>query len=162
MLVDDYFDDLVADAPVNLQSCDPDWDGVAADLQAEGIIPSAVLAVSWCDFSKTNIEANVDPTILAIIHQDGVIATAGKKRLIGGKLKYSTVAFKTVRTYGPSEYVDDHGHGKYGIDFNAAGGILLGRLEWDFKAKRFRDNRADVIAVAEERDRILDVVSQLI
>lgn len=162
MIGDPHFDGLVAAAPVNLQQITPDWSGVSAALGAEGITPSSVLAVSWCDFSTVNIEANIDPTVLAIIHQGGVIATAGKKKLMGGKLKYSTIPFAKCRAFGPTEYVDDRGYGKYCVDFSAAGSVLLGRLEWDWKGKRFRDSSADMIATAEERDRILGIVSPLI
>jgi len=159
---DSHFEGLVAAAPVNLQHITPDWSGVAAALESEGVLASSVLAVSWCDFSTVNIEANVDPTVLAIVHQGGVIATTGKRKLLGGKLKYSTIPFAKCRAFGPTEYVDDRGYGKYCIDFGAAGSVLLGRLEWDWKGKRFRDSSAEMIAVAEERDRILEVVSPLI
>lgn len=162
MLGDSSFDDLVTKAPVNLQQSSPDWGGVTAALQAEGITPSSVLAVSWCDFSSANIEANIDPTILAVVYPAGILATAGKRKMMGGGIKYSTIAFQRCKTYGPTEYVDNRGYGKYCIDFCGAGSVLLGRLEWDWKGKRFGDSRPQMLAAAEERDRILEVVTPLI
>ena len=97
MLGDSSFDDLVTKAPVNLQQSSPDWGGVTAALQAEGITPSSVLAVSWCDFSSANIEANIDPTILAVVYPAGILATAGKRKMMGGGIKYSTSHFRDAK-----------------------------------------------------------------
>jgi hypothetical protein len=44
----------------------------------------------------------------------------------------------------------------------AARGMLLGRLQWRWRGKRFRDNSSDIISLAEERDRILALVNNLI
>lgn len=60
------------------------------------------------------------------------------------------------------EYTDPRGFGKYTIEFVGPGNILLGRLWWSWRAKRFRDNRMEIMAVASERDRILGVVKNLL
>lgn len=64
--------------------------------------------------------------------------------------------------FAPVEYTDDRGFGKFGIEFGGPGNVLPGRLQWTWRAKRFRDATEEIMAVAEERDRIMSVVSGLI
>jgi hypothetical protein len=77
-------------------------------------------------------------------------------------VKCTTISFSSCKSYGPIDHLGSKGNGKYCIEFGAAGGILLGRLIWNWKATQFRDSRAETIAIAEERDRILAVVKRLL
>jgi hypothetical protein len=158
MIGDRHFDQLVEAAPVNFEQPKADWPGVAELLQIQGIKPGDVVAVSWCRFSTANIEALVDSTSLAMIHPSGILASSGKRKMLGKSLKFDEIPFSACKQFGPTEYTDERGLGKYCIDFAGPGGVLLGRLWWDWRAKRFRDSRSQIMAVASERDRILEVV----
>jgi hypothetical protein len=72
------------------------------------------------------------------------------------------IAFSDCRNISDTEYTDERGFGKYCIDFTGPGSILLGRLQWTWRAKRFRDSRAEIMAVASERDRIHQVVRDVV
>jgi hypothetical protein len=63
---------------------------------------------------------------------------------------------------GATEYADERCFGKYCIDFAGPGGVLLGRVWWEWRAKRFRDSRSQIMAVAAERDRILKLAQGLV
>jgi len=153
---------LAAAAPVNFDNSTPDWAGVEEVLRLTGVAPADVLAATWCQLSHANIEALVDSPQLVLIHPGGVLATVGKKKMLGGGMKFEGVNFGQVRQFGPTEYTDERGFGKFCVEFAAAGSMLLGRLQWAWRGKRFRNNRDEVIAVAEERDRILGVVSSVL
>lgn len=162
MIGNAHFDRLVKAAPVNFDSANVDWLGYAALLNSQAIDPNDVLAATWCQFSTVNIEALVDSTVLTIIHPSGVLSSVGKKKLFGSGFKYDEVQFSTCKGFGPAEYIDERGFGKYTIEFVGPGNILLGRLWWSWRGKRFRDNRMEIMAAAAERDRILDVVTSLL
>lgn len=162
MIGEHHFDRLVEAAPINFEQPKVDWSGVAEVLDAKGIKPAEVVAVSWCRFSTANIEALVDGTSLAMIHPAGILSSSGKRKMIGKSLKFDEIPFSMCKEYAPTEYTDERGLGKYCIDFAGPGGILLGRLWWNWQAKRFRDSRSQIMAVASERDRILDIVRGLI
>jgi hypothetical protein len=153
---------LVADAPVNANSSIADFAGIYEALQIAGVEPSDVIAVSQCQFGKANIEALVDDDTIAFIHPGGVVCSSGSRKMFGNAVKYSEVKFAQCRGFAPCEYTDDRGFGKFGIEFGGAGNVLLGRVYWRWKAKRFRDSTEAIMAVAEERDRILGVVSGLL
>lgn len=76
-------------------------------------------------------------------------------------MKFKSIDFGQCRGFGPVEYADDRGFGKYGIEFAGPGNVLLGRLHWTWRAKRFRDSSQEIMAVAEERDRVLQVIVDL-
>lgn len=162
MIGDRHFDQLVEAAPVNFEQPKVDWSGMAELLQTQGVKPADVVAVSWCRFSTANIEALIDSTSLAVIHPSGILCSSGKRKMLGKALKCDEIPFSMCKQFGPTEYTDERGLGKYCIDFAGPGGVLLGRLWWDWRAKRFRDSRSEIMAVAAERDRILEVVQGLI
>ncbi len=162
MIGDRHFDQLVEAAPVNFEQPKVDWSGVAELLQSQGVKPADVVAVSWCRFSTANIEALIDGTSLAIIHSSGILTSSGKRKMMGKSLKFDGIPFSMCTQYGPTEYTDERGLGKYCIDFAGPGGVLLGRLWWDWRAKRFRDSRTQIMAVASERDRMLEVIQSLV
>jgi hypothetical protein len=122
---------------------------------------STVVAVSQCQFGTANIEALVDGDTIAFVHPAGVLCTTGARKLFNKAVKYSDVRFVQCRGFGPVEYTDERGFGKFGIEFAGAGNVLLGRVYWRWKARRFRDSREAIMAVAEERDRILAIIAQL-
>jgi len=154
--------DLSASAPVLFDKANPDWGGVAEVLRVTGVAPESVCAATWCSLGHRNIEALIDAPQLTLVHSGGIICTVGKKKMLGGGMKYDSINFAQVRAIAPAEYTDDRGLGKFCIEFGAAGGMLLGRLQWRWQGKRFRKNQQDIVAVAEERDRILGVVSSIV
>jgi hypothetical protein len=93
----------------------------------------------------------VDDNTPAFVHPAGVLCTAGKRKLLGKAVKAKSVDFSQCRGFGPVEHADDRGFGKYGIEFAGPGNVLLGRLHWTWRAKRFRDSSQEIMAVAEER-----------
>lgn len=153
---------LVADAPVNANSLTADFAGIYEALRIVRVEPSDVIAVSQCQFGKANIEALVDDDTIAFVHPGGVVCTSGSRKMLGKAVKYSEVKFAQCRGFAPCEHTDDRGFGKFGIEFGGAGNVLLGRVYWRWKAKRFRDSTEAIMAVAEERDRILGVVRGLL
>jgi hypothetical protein len=155
-------EEMVAAAPVHENEAAPDFSGIEEAFSTVGVSPSDVLAVSQCQFGKANIEALVDDDTIAFVHPTGVLCTSGKRKLIGKAVKFGEVKFAQCRGFAPCEYTDDRGFGKFGIEFGGAGGVLLGRVYWRWKAKRFRDSTVAIMGVAEERDRILGVVEQLL
>jgi hypothetical protein len=162
MIGDRHFDQLVEAAPVNFEQPKVDWSGVADLLQTQGVKPADVVAVSWCRYSTANIEALVDSTSLAMIHPAGILASSGKRKMVGKALKFDEIPFGMAKQFGATEYTDERGLGKYCIDFAGLGGVLVGRLWWEWRAKRLRDSRSERMAVASERDRILEVVQGLV
>lgn len=151
---------LIATVPVNFNIVkNLDMVAVEEAVRDAGAEPSSAVAVSWCQLGTMNIEANVESDALAVICPGVVVATAGKRKLAGKSVKYRSIDFSSVRSYSPVEHADQRGYGRYGIEFAGAGNIMLGRLQWSWQAKRFRDSREQIMAVAEERDRILKIVS---
>jgi Short C-terminal domain len=155
-------DSLVTGAPVNFGAAKVDWAGVSEALRSAEVEPDLVLAATWCSFGERNIEAEVDSTQLTLVHPFGILSSVGKRKMFGGTVKYDVIDFGAVRAYGPAETADERGFGKYCIEFAGAGDMLLGRLQWGWSAKRFRDNRAEIMRVAEERDRILNIVTSVL
>jgi len=153
---------LIDAAPVYHDKASFDPAGIDEAFQVAGIASDSVVAVSQCKFGTANIEALVDDDTLAFVHPTGVLCTAGKRKLIGKAVKLKTVEFARCRGFGPVEYTDERGFGKFGIEFAGPGNVLLGRLHWTWRAKRFRDSRQEIMAVAEERDRILGIVNELV
>lgn len=140
----------------------PDWAGVEQAVRSAGADPNAALAATVCSFGERNIEALIDSPAMTFLFPTGIVSTNGKKGILGGAPKAKLIDFREVRAYGDCEYTDERGFGKYCIEFQAAGGILLGRLQWTWKGKRFKDNRREIAAVAEERDQFLSQVNQLL
>lgn len=162
MISGTHLAELVMAAPVYFDRAKANWEGVAEGLASEGLDPDSALAVTWCSLGKANIEALVDAPVAVIVFPTGIFASAGKRKLFGNGIKYSTVDFKKCRGFGPVDHEGERGFGKFCIEFVGAGQILLGRLQWTWRGKRFRDNRAEVMAVAEERDRIHKIISGLL
>lgn len=153
-----HFDSLVASAPVLYDKVRPDWAGVAHLLAQSGVHPATVSAVSWCSFGTHNIEANTAAPALAIICPGGLLATSGKRKTLGGGVKYNGVMFNQCKTITDVDYEHPRGYGRFCIELAGPGAVLLGRLQWGWHAKRFGDSRQDIMAAAIERDRILSVV----
>jgi hypothetical protein len=161
MLGNQHFDQLVASAPVNFDSAKVDWEGIRSFLESKQVSPSDVEAVTWCSFGIRNIEALVDDSALTMVHSRGILSSAGKRKTFGGSLKFNEITFSDCKGISEEETTDERGLGKYCIEFLGAGGVLIGRLQWTWRAKRFRDSRAEIMAVARERDRIMGVVRSL-
>jgi hypothetical protein len=161
-MTSDTLDALIQRAPIHRNSVTPDNAGVLEAMRLAGVAPSSVLTVSHCKFGTANIEALVDDDTLAFVHTAGVLCTAGKRRMIGRSVKYETIDFAMCRGFAPADYTDERGFGKFGIEFGGPGGVLLGRLHWSWRAKRFKDSRAEIMAVASERDRVLGLIVDLI
>lgn len=141
-----------------------DWTGFNEAM--EQAFPGAenAIAVSWCEFGMRNIEALVDPVMLAVIGTEGVFVSAGKRKVFGSGVKFNAIPWAQVKDYGPDEYTNEGGFGKYVIEFGGPGNVFLGRLAWTWRAKRFQaqKNRELVMATASERDRIYTVVEGLL
>lgn len=155
-------EEMVSAAPIYQNELTADFGGIQEAFSVVGVDPADVIAVSQCQFGKANIEALVDDDTIAFVHPAGVLCTSGKRKLIGKAVKYGEVKFTQCRGFTSCEYTDDRGFGKFGIEFGGAGGVLLGRVYWRWKAKRFRDSTQAIMAVAEERDRILGLVEGLL
>ncbi len=154
---------LVNNSPVNFnQVKNIDIAAVEEALSQAGFDPASAVATTWCQFGTMNIEANVESDTLTVICDRGVLSTSGKRKLMGKAVKYRSIDFASVRGIAPVDHTDDRGYGRYGIEFVGPGNVLLGRLQWSWSAKRFRDSRSEIMAVAEERDRILGIVGDLI
>ena len=155
MIGNAHFDGLVAASPVTQFPAKVDWSGVTATLSDQGIDPSAVVATAWCGFQNTNLDFGGEIQMLAIVHQNGIICTLGKKKL-GGRLKFESINFSNVKVHAPIDVAPQAGdnYGKYGITFLGPGQVVLGSLVWRFKVKRFRDSSADAMAAASDRDRL--------
>ena len=138
-----------------------DWEAFEQGLQQAGFSPATVLAATWCKFGKINIEALVDSVQLGVLSQDGFYASAGKRKMFGGAVKFDSINFSQCRGFGPVEHTDERGLGKFGIEFVGPGNVLLGRPYWSWRAKRLKDPRERIMAAAEERDRVLDIVKHL-
>jgi len=158
---DAHFDALVAAAP-EIRPTKVDWAGVQTAMQSAGVSPGSVVATSWCDYNEKAPPMWGGEPCIAVIHPSGILATAGKKKLLGGGIKGITIDFAMCREFGAIEDADERGFGKFCIAFAGPGSVLLGILEWHWSAKRFRDPRPQMMAAAEERDRIQSVVSGLI
>jgi hypothetical protein len=160
MTPDKPLEPLVAAAPILENSSTPEFMAIYEAFGQAGVDPAAVITASQCQFGTANIEALVDDDTIAFIHPGGVLCTSGKRKMMGKAVKYSEVKFAQCRGFAPCEYTDDRGFGKFGIEFGGPGNVLLGRVYWRWKAKRFRDSTQAIMAVAEERDRILGVVAE--
>jgi hypothetical protein len=156
-----YLDQLVASAPVNCDTVKVDWAGISALLAERGISPSGVVAVSWCSFGFGDIESLVDEPGLAMVHHQGLLSSTGMPTAFGGPTKFQRIDFNSCRRIIEAETSGDQGSGKFCIEFIGAGGVLLGRLQWNWRIRRFRDSRAIISTVASERDRIMKVVKAL-
>jgi hypothetical protein len=74
------------------------------------------------------------------IYDHRILSFAGKRKTFGGSLKFSEIDFRDCRHVSEEEYTDERGFGKYCIEFAGPGNVLLGRLQWTWRAKRFRDS----------------------
>ncbi|MBR7837108.1 hypothetical protein KDL01_27775 [Actinospica durhamensis] len=153
---------LASLAPVNFDHAKIEWTGVSEAVRAAGFAPDDVVAATWCVHESRNIEALIDAPTLGLLFPSGVLTTSGKHAMFGGQVKYGMIPFRQCRAFGAADHDDDRGFGKFCIEFAGAGGVLIGRLRWTWQSKRFRDSRQQIMAVAEERDRILGEVSNLI
>lgn len=157
-----YLDQLVASAPVNCDSAKVDRAGISALLAEQGISPSGIVAVSWCSFGYGDIESLVDEPGLAMVHHQGVLSSTGMPAVFGGPLSFRRIDFNSCRRIIEAETSDeDGGSGKCCIEFIGAGGMLNGRLQWNWRVRRFRDSRGIIATVASERDRIMKVIKAL-
>lgn len=162
MTVDESLEQLITAAPVYENASTPDLAGVYEAFSEIGVSPEDVVAVSQCQFGTANIEALVDDDTIAFVYPTGILCTSGKRKFIGKNVKYSEVKFAQCRAFAPCEYTDRRGFGKYGIEFGGPGNVLLGRVYWRWKAKRFKDSTREIMVVAEERDRIFNVVNEFL
>lgn len=158
----DNLEQLVAAAPVNENQAAPEFVGIREAFATAGVDPGDVIAVTQCQFGTANIEALVDDDTIGFIHPAGILCSTGKRKLFSKTVKYNEVRFSQCQGFAPCEYTDERGFGKYGIEFGGPGSVLLGRIYWRWKAKRFRDSRQATMTVAEERDRILGLVTPLL
>jgi hypothetical protein len=156
-----YLDQLVASAPVNRDTAKVDWAGISALLAERRIGPSGIVAVSWCSFGFGDIESLVDEPGLAMVHHQGVLSSTGMPTGFGGPLKFQRIDFNSCRRIIEAENASDHGSGKCCIEFLGPGGVLLGRLRWNWRVRRFRDTRTTIATAATERDRIMKVIKAL-
>lgn len=162
MIGNEHLDRLVTAASSNDVSVKVDWQGIGSLLKEQQVDPSEVVAASWCSFGEHNIEANVDSVALALVFPSGLLSTVGKRGMLSGSIKHSRIDFAQCKAMGPVEHADERGYGRYCIEFVGPGSVLLGRLQWGWRAKRFRDPRSEMMAAASERDRIEQVLSDLI
>ncbi|MBQ1017964.1 hypothetical protein KBX71_08810 [Micromonospora sp. D93] len=139
-----------------------DWDVYGEALGNAGFPLTGLHALSWARFSEVGLPALTEGTSLIAVFDDGIFESLGKRRLMGRGPKYRSIDFRQVAGYGDVDHVDEHHRiFKYCIEFQGAGSILLGRLEWHAQGKRFSDNRQEIMATAQERDRVLAVINEV-
>jgi hypothetical protein len=140
-----------------------DWPVYGEALRTAGLHPAGLRTLSWGRFSETQIAALTESTTLIGVFDEAVFECVGKRHLFGRSPKYRLIDFTQVRAFAAEDYVVEHHRiYKFGIEFNGYGGVLLGRLEWHVQAKRFADSRQEIMATAQERDRVLEVVQQIL
>ena len=161
MLGNEHFDQLVACAPINFDTAKVDWAGLVKLLHSQNIGPSDIVAVSWCSFGLGDIEALTDGPALAMVHHAGVLSSTGLRKGVAAEEDYHEINFRQCRRITEVDTADDHGFGKYCIEFLGAGGILTGRLQWSWWSRPFRRSKPRITATAAERDRILNVIKAL-
>ncbi|HUC57769.1 MAG TPA: hypothetical protein VMA95_10230 [Streptosporangiaceae bacterium] len=161
MIGNDHFDQLIASAPVNFDAATIDWAGLTDLLRMIGISASEVVAVTWCSFGLGDIESLIDEPALTMVHRNGVLSSAGRRKAGSDLIEYHSVAFRECRRIAEADSTDNHGFGKYCIEFLGPGGVLVGRLQWSWWTRLFWRSRARITATAEERDRILSVIRAL-
>jgi hypothetical protein len=161
MIGNQHFDQLVASAPVNYDVAKMDWTGIGDLLGGKLVSPSDIVAVSWCPFGLGDIEALTDEPALAMIHRRGLLSSAGNRKPLTGEFIVNEIEFRQTRRITGTEVTDEHGLGKYCIEFLGTGGRFLGRLQWNWRTRPLMRSRARVVAVRAERDRMLKVVSAL-
>jgi hypothetical protein len=163
MIGDSHFDGLIDNDSARIDRTKVDWEGIKALLQSKAVNPAEVVAISWCSIGLKNIEANIDAAALTIIYKGGILSSAGKRKMMSQIIKFDEIIFSMVQGYGDVNYADKtRQDGKYCIEFSGPGNVFLGRLQWQYYQKRFRDMREEMMALASERDRILNVVRELI
>jgi hypothetical protein len=132
-------------------------------LEAAGLRPDGLRALSWGRFSDRQIEALTEMTSLLGIYDEGVIECVGKRQMFSRAPKFRLIDFSQVRSFGEADFVVDHHRiHKFCVEFASYGNVLLGRLEWHVQAKRFGDSRQEIVATAQERDRVLDVLQSIL
>ncbi len=161
MIGNEHFDQLVTSAPVNFDVAKMDWAGLARLLRQVDVSPSDIVAVSWCSFGLGDIEALIDVPALAMIHRNGVLSSAGRGKASGDEAEYHAVTYRECRRIDRVNTTDEHGFGKYCIEFLGPGGVLAGRLQWSWWTRMFWWPRARITATEAERDRILSVIKAL-
>jgi hypothetical protein len=157
----DHFDQLVTSAPVNFDAAEMSWPGLADLLASKNISPSDIVAVTWCSFGLGDIEALIDESALTMVHRAGVLSSAGRAKA-SGETDYHEIDFSQCRRITDVDMSDEHGYGKYCIEFLGAGGVLLGRLQWSWWTRLFWRSRARVTATETERNRIYSVIKALV
>lgn len=149
-----HIQQLAIAAPALGNSVNVSWDGIATAARSAGYDPDAAVAVAWCEsFDRIRIRRGV-----AVVFPSGILHANNAKHALN-------IPFAKCRNYGTEEW-DGGDQGYFGIGFTAAGDIGLGFLRWRYrrslKTRLFGDNRQEMIAIAEERERILDVVKSLL
>ena len=170
MVGNPHFDALVANAPFASQYITEstatrlNWGNYTEGLTSTMSDPADVVAVSWCSLSHQPIHfgASAGQGGLAAVSPRGIYVSTGDRSRIGKKLKADGLYFDQCKEFSAQDWQGEQrgDGGKYTIEFLAAGAVLLGRLEWVWWDKRFRDPRPAMIAAATERDRILTVVTE--
>ncbi|PWR10180.1 hypothetical protein DKT68_09905 [Micromonospora acroterricola] len=139
-----------------------DWDVYGEALNDAGFSLTDVRTLSWARFSEVGVGALTEGTSLIAVFNNGIFESLGKRRLMSRSPKYRAIDFEQVAGYGDVDHVVEHHRiFKYCIEFQGAGSILLGRLEWHVQGKRFGDNRQEIMATARERDRVLSVINEI-
>jgi hypothetical protein len=156
-----HFDQLVASAPINYDVAKVDWNGIGDLLGSKLISPSDIVAVSWCSFGLGDIEALTDEPALLMIHRSGLLCSAGNRKALSDGFVSLEIEFRQRRRITAPQVADEHGFGKYCIEFVGVGGKFLGRLQWNWRTRPLVRSRGRVAAVEAERDRILKVVRAL-
>jgi hypothetical protein len=154
----EHFDRLIVSAPVNFDGAKVDWPRLAGLLERKMISPSDIVAVSWCSFGLGDIEALMDEPALAMIHHGGVLSSTGERKISGQGVDHHEIDFRRCRRITKADTADEHGFGKYCIEFLGTGGLLMGRLQWSWWTRPFWRSRARILATAAERDRILSLI----
>jgi hypothetical protein len=136
-----------------------DWAVYGQAMRSAGLRPDGLRALSWGRFSDRPIAALTEMTSLLGVFDEGLLECLGKSQILGRKPKYRLIDFSQVRGFGEADYVIEHHRiYKFCIEFGGHGNVLLGRLEWHVQTRRFGDSRPEMMATAQERDRVLDVL----
>ena len=153
----------LTDVPVN-------FEGVDAAARAAGFEPGDAVAATWCKFGdKLNplgAPFNGSPA-LGVVFPTGFLATSGKSGRRG--FDGGSVPLARCRDIDTNHF-EGIGFGHYMVHFWGPGGVLMGFLYWTHDAPkaglgslfgRQRDFRSEIMAVAEEQERIVGILESL-
>ncbi|HBX82625.1 MAG TPA: hypothetical protein DEH05_16295 [Propionibacteriaceae bacterium] len=167
----DHIQSLALSAP-RITAVPVNFEGVDAAARAAGFDPADALVATWCKFGdKLNPTGSGAPfngnPVLGVVFPTGILATSGTSARHG--FDGSSIPFSRCREVDTNHF-EGIGFGHFMIHFWGPGGVLMGFLYWTHDAPKAslgslfgkkRDFRSEIMAVAEEQERVLDAIESV-